>query len=56
MDIKERHDNYIQVIKGKLEETTSKGNDKNNIGNGGQGIIGNKGNQNAYGGTENAIK
>jgi hypothetical protein len=41
-DVKERYDNFIQTIKGKLEETTPKRNDKNNFGNGGQGKIGSK--------------
>jgi hypothetical protein len=31
-DIKERYDDFIQIIKGKFEETTPKRNDKNNLG------------------------
>jgi hypothetical protein len=38
-DVKEKHNNFIQIIKGKLEETTPKRNNRNNIGNGGQGKI-----------------
>jgi hypothetical protein len=37
--VKERHKNCAQIIKGKLEETTPKRNNKNNMGNGGQGTV-----------------
>jgi hypothetical protein len=40
-DVKERYDNVIKIIKGKLAETTPKRN-RNNLGNGGQGKIGNR--------------
>jgi hypothetical protein len=36
-DVKERYENFIHIIKGKLRETTLK---KKNLGNGGQGKIG----------------
>jgi hypothetical protein len=39
-NVEERYENFIQMIKGKLEATTPKR--KNNLGNGGQGKIGNK--------------
>jgi hypothetical protein len=35
-DVKERYENFIQIIKGKLEETTPKRKNKNNLGNGGK--------------------
>jgi hypothetical protein len=35
-DVKEMSDNFNQIIKRKLEETTPKRNNKNNVGNGGQ--------------------
>jgi hypothetical protein len=35
-DVKEMYENMIQIIKGKLEETTPKRKNKNNFGNGGQ--------------------
>jgi hypothetical protein len=54
--VKERYKNFIQIIKEKLEETTPKGENRNNPGNGGQGTIGSKDNQCVYGGTENAIR
>jgi hypothetical protein len=42
-DVKEGKDNFIQIIKGKLEQTAPKRKKKpNNLGNGGKGIIGNK--------------
>jgi hypothetical protein len=37
MDVKERYENYIQIIKGKLEDTTPKRKNKKNLGNGGKG-------------------
>jgi hypothetical protein len=37
--IKERYQNFIQVIKGKVEETTPKRKNKYNLGNGGKGKI-----------------
>jgi hypothetical protein len=40
-DLKERYENFIQIIKGKVEETTPKRKNKNYLGNGGQGNIGN---------------
>jgi hypothetical protein len=51
-NVKETYDNFIQIIEGKLEETTPKINNKNNFGNGGKGKIGSKTkNQIVYGGT-----
>jgi hypothetical protein len=35
-DVKERHKNFIQIIKGKLVETTHKRKTQNNLGNGGE--------------------
>jgi hypothetical protein len=35
-DVKEKYENFIQIIKGKLEETTPKRRNKNNLGNRGQ--------------------
>jgi hypothetical protein len=42
MDVKERYENYIQIIKGKLEYTTPKRKYKKNLGNGGKGKIRNE--------------
>jgi hypothetical protein len=41
-DVKERYENFIQVIKEKLGETTPKRKTENHFGNGGQGNITNK--------------
>jgi hypothetical protein len=41
-DVKERYDNFIQIIKGKLAETTPIRKNQHNLGNGGQGKIGNR--------------
>jgi hypothetical protein len=38
-DVKEKYENIIKIIKGKLEETTPTRKNKNNLGNGGQGNI-----------------
>jgi hypothetical protein len=40
--VKESYENFIQTIKGKLEHKTPKRKNKNNLGIGGQGKIGNK--------------
>jgi hypothetical protein len=40
--VKERYENFIQIIGAKLEETTPKRKNKNNLGNGEQRKRGNK--------------
>jgi hypothetical protein len=56
-DVKERYENFIHIIKGKLEEPTTKRKNENNLGNGRQGKWEVKiNNQSVYGGTENAIR
>jgi hypothetical protein len=41
-DVKERYENFMQTSKGKLEGTTPKRRNKNNLGNGGKEKIENK--------------
>lgn len=38
-DVKEKYDNFMKIIKGKLEENSPKRKNKNSIRNGGQGIV-----------------
>lgn len=44
-DVKERYDHLIQIIKGKVADTTPKRKSQNNFGNGGHGTTGNRGKQ-----------
>ncbi|PNF30200.1 hypothetical protein B7P43_G08428 [Cryptotermes secundus] len=41
-DVKERYDHLIQIIKGKVADTTPKRKSQNNFGNGGHGTTGNR--------------